>query len=220
MHSDSALYVSLEDDNKIFRFSFYGDPDFTFLVNDPPDVVLLPLGDKPHDIIFTPDESKYFVACAGTNMVRIFQSSNDSLIASVPVGRQPRELAVSHTFPYVFVTCELDTVNNNIAQNELGSVMVINYNTNAPVPTVIADDLIYFQPHGIAVDDANGKVYVGSRNISGGPPPHHTTDCGTPGWVTILDMTTLKVLSFDSPIIGTYYYKYEVLADPYSVMVR
>jgi len=224
MHSDSALYVSAEFQSRLYRFSFHGDPDFTFQVNDPPDVITLPAGDQAHDIIFTPDESKYFVTCGGTNMVRVFQSSNDSLIASIPVGRQPRELAVSQTHPYVFVTCELDSLNSNLANpQDLGSVFVINYNTNALVPVASNMDLLYYQPHGIAVDDVNGIVYVASRNVNAsGPPPHHTTDCGRTGWVTVIDMNAvpLRALSFDSPLIGTYYYKYEVLSDPYSVVTR
>ncbi|MBK5284835.1 MAG: hypothetical protein JJE25_05500, partial [Bacteroidia bacterium] len=140
------------------------------------------------------------------------------------VGRQPRELAISQTHPYVFVTCELDSISGNVANpQDVGSVVVINYNTNALVPVVSNTDLLYYQPHGIAVDDANGMVYVGSRNVSAsGPPPHHTTDCGRPGWVTVIDMNAvpLRALSFDSPLIGNYYYKYELLSDPYSVIAR
>lgn len=230
MRSDSALYVSIEEESKIYRFSFRNDPTFTFNVNDPPGVIVLPAGDKPHDIIFTPDESKYFVTCAGTNMVRVygvsqnFDVSPDSLIASIPVGTNPREFAISQTRPYLFVTCQDDISSSYLANpQDKGSIVAINYNTLANVPILSNMDLLYYEPHGIAVDDANGMVYVGSRNTNtNGPTPHHTTVCGRPGWVSIIDIRTepLHALSFDVPLIGTYYYKHEVLSDPYSVMMR
>ena len=70
-----------------------------------------------------------------------------------------------------------------------------------------------FQPHGLVVDDARELVYVAHRNVnSSGPPPHHSTECaGRNGYVTMIDLNTLELVSE---------YKVEVSVDPYSVALR
>ena len=55
-----------------------------------------------------------------------------------------------------------------------GSVTVINYKTYQKIKNIKTN---MAEPHGIAVDDASGLVYVANRNITG-PIPHHTTSCG------------------------------------------
>ncbi|MEP7265854.1 MAG: c-type cytochrome domain-containing protein [Bacteroidota bacterium] len=158
---------------------------------------------EPHDIIFSPDHSKYFVTCQESNEVRVVQTSNDSVIAAIPVGLLPQELSVSFNNPYIFVTC-MDAIGSY--PSERGSVAIINYETNQLIKSVYTG----YQPHGIAVDDVNNKVYVGNRNANpNGPAPHHTSLCaGRNGNVSIIDMSTLTVIPGSST---------EVSVDPYSV---
>ena len=66
------------------------------------------------------------------------------------------------------------------------------------------------EPHGIAVDDASGLVYVANRNISG-PLPHHSTNCaGRIGFVSFIDLKTLAMLPKTR----------EIAKDPYSIALR
>jgi len=67
-------------------------------------------------------------------------------------------------------------------------------------------------PHGIAVDEANGLVYVASRNIlSSGPPPHHSSGCGgRNGFINFIDINSFTLKSK----------RIEVSSDPYSVALR
>ncbi|MBK8415707.1 MAG: hypothetical protein IPL22_15130 [Bacteroidetes bacterium] len=71
-----------------------------------------------------------------------------------------------------------------------------------------------YQPHGLAVDEVEGVVFVANRNTptSGGPAPHHTSSCGgRNGYMTLINLNTLE-LDDD--------FKMELSVDPYSVMVK
>ena len=171
----------------------------------------------PHEVIFSPDGSKYFLSCQFSNEVRVMQTSNDSLLAVIPVGTKPQEMSLSHTRPYLFVTCQEDA---SFGLGFKGSVAVINYNTLA----IVVPGGIYtgFQPHGIAVDDDNDKVYVANLNYDPtGPAPHHSTDCGgRNGYLSMVDMNTLQLHTISTPDGITYTYQNELLPFPYSVAFR
>ncbi len=158
---------------------------------------------EPHELIFTPDHTKYFVSCSESNEVRVLQTSNDSVIAAIPVGLLPVEFSLSTSHPYLFVTC-MDDIGATTSQR--GSVVVINYETNQLIKTIYTG----YQPHGIAVDEINNKVYVANRNANpNGPVPHHTSTCGgRNGYLTIIDMNTLQLIPGSST---------EVSVDPYSI---
>jgi DNA-binding beta-propeller fold protein YncE len=90
-----------------------------------------------------------------------------------------------------------------------GSVTVINYQTShwAWVKNIKTN---MAEPHGIAVDDEKGLVYVANRNLTG-PLPHHSTSCGGRiGFVSFIDIKTLTPLAK----------RIEVAKDPYSISVR
>ncbi|MEW6468048.1 MAG: c-type cytochrome domain-containing protein [Bacteroidota bacterium] len=162
-----------------------------------------------HDILLSPNGQKYFVTCSRTNEVRIMQTSNDSLLAVIPTGGYPLEMAVSTVLPYCFVTCEEDTVLFP-GPGKKGCVTVFNYQNNQFVMNIDAGT---YQPHGIAVDDTYGFVYVASRNLNAnGPAPHHSSSCaGRNGFVTIIDLSTMQKLAG---------YKTELAVDPYSIAIR
>lgn len=175
---------------------------------------------NPHDIYFTPDESKYLITCQTSNEVRIFQTTNDSLLAVINVGTFPQEVVTSSSQPYAFVTCQED---GQFGTGKKGSVYVINYNTltlaTAPINVYPA-----YQPHGIGIDETRGLVYVAGRNVSiAGPPPHHTTACGgRNGNVVAIDMATMQLLQvkLNDDFATEYTYKNELLSDPYFVAFR
>jgi YVTN family beta-propeller protein len=160
----------------------------------------------PHEILMIPDYSRYFVTCSSSHQVKVLSSANDSVLATIPVGRNPQEMAISKTRPYLFVTCTED-VSSNAGMK--GSVYAINYNTLET--TRIDGD--FYQPHAIAVDDQNGTVYVVSSNASPtGPLPHHGTPAkGRAGWYSVLDLNTFQPVSR---------FRYQVQELPYSAATR
>lgn len=169
-------------------------------------------GDKtspnPHEILMTPDYSKCFVTCEGTNEVRVLDPYTDKVLDSIPVGTFPQEMAISRTKPFLFVTCMEDGANPNPGRR--GSVYVINYNTHQIVGKIYGD---FYQPHAIAVDDLNGKVLIASTNANpGGPAPHHATACGgRAGWYSIYSLSSLEPVNTR---------RYQVTVMPYSADVR
>jgi DNA-binding beta-propeller fold protein YncE len=172
---------------------------------------------SPHEIAFTPDESKYFVTCQNTDEVRMMKvnySGTDSLLQVFHVGNKPQEMSVSTTKPYLFVSCMEDSSVADVR----GSVYVINYITQTIVGSVHSG---MWQPHGLAVDDDNQLVYVANRNKDGGLAPHHSSDCaGRNGFLLMIDMNTLQLLKVLNDDGSTYTYKNELLVDPYFVSIK
>lgn len=161
---------------------------------------------KPHDALFHPDGSKYYVSCQNTDEVRVYSTIGDQLLAVIPTANFPQELAISTKRNLLFVTCMEDETS---FLNSKGSVYVIDLNSN----TVIKKLNSGYQPHGIAVDDQNDLLIIANRNASvTGPAPHHTTECGgRNGYITYADLNSLEMISSK---------KIEVSVDPYFVSVR
>lgn len=167
----------------------------------------------PHEIEFTPDYSKYFVTCPrsasqpGNKELRVYDAHTDALLKAIPMGTEPLEMALSPSRGLLFVTCSEDDSNPHTGNR--GSVYVVNYNT-LTVETILYGD--FFQPHGIAVDEQNGSLFVASRNVDPtGPAPHHSTACsGRPGWYSVYNLSTLQP---DNK-------RYDVPSDPYFFTTR
>ena len=171
---------------------------------------------QPHEIIISPDGTKYFVTCQGSSEVRVMQISNDSLLAVIPVGLKPQELAISITHPYLFVSCTEDPA----GPNKKGNIYVIDYNTL----TLVTGSPVYagFQPHGIAVDDEDGLVYVANLNSDlNAPAPHHKSSCdGRNGNITIIDINSLTLYNKNLADGNSFVYTNELLPYPYFVAIR
>jgi YVTN family beta-propeller protein len=178
-----------------------------FKVNNPLDTIAIKFASANiynfHEIVFSNDGTKYFLTEDKASHVFVVDRHTDTLIVPIPVGFKPQEMAISKTLPYLFVTCMED---QTTFPGKMGSVYVINTNTHAVIKTIYTGH----QPHGIAVDDANGKVYVTNRNATaGGPPPHHSSVCGGKnGTVAIIDLNTLELISGADT---------EVSVDPYGM---
>ncbi len=206
--SFDTFYVTSQYGNMVYKFGngFYNRISIN---NDVPNTTANTY--DPHEIMMTPDHSKYFLTCEYSNEVRVMLAHTpDTLLKVIPVGIKPQEMAISlnPATPYLFVTCMEDV---NKSNSELkGSVYVINYNTLAVVKRIDGD---FYQPHGITVDDQNDVFYIVSRNYStSGPAPHHSTSCqGRNGWYSVYNTNTLE--SFDGK-------RYEISVDPYSADVR
>jgi len=159
----------------------------------------------PHEIIMSPDYSKYFVTCQKSNEIKVVNRAG-IVIASIPVGDTPQEMAISTSKNYLFVSCMEDIT--TFGNTKRGSVYIINLNTHSVIKSIYTGH----QPHGIMVDEQNKRVYVTNRNVTqGGPSPHHASLCtGQNGYVTTIDLNTLQLL---------YDYKAEVSVDPYGYSI-
>jgi len=162
---------------------------------------------NPHEILMAPDYSKYFVTCQSTNQVKVIDAHTNAILATIPVGIFPQEIAISTTQPYIFVTCQEDV---STFSGRKGSVYVINYNTFEIVKRLDGD---FYQPHGVTVDDKDGLVFIASTNANpNGPAPHHATACaGRDGWYTVFNLNTLTAANNT---------RYEVTVMPYSAATR
>ncbi|MBL7921194.1 MAG: hypothetical protein JNJ40_12825 [Bacteroidia bacterium] len=161
---------------------------------------------NPHEVMMSPDYSKYFVTCEKSNQIKVLSRSTDQVLATIPVGDVPQEMAISKSKNYLFVSCMEDVT--TYGNSKRGSVYVIDIITYAVVGHVYTGH----QPHGVMVDEQNKRVYVTNRNvISGGPAPHHASLCtGRNGYVTVIDLNTLKLI----PSL-----KAEVSVDPYGYSI-
>jgi DNA-binding beta-propeller fold protein YncE len=161
---------------------------------------------KPHDALFHPDGSKYYVSCQNTDEIRVFNTADDQLLAVIPTGNFPQELAISTKRNLLFVSCMEDETS---FINSKGSVYVIDMVSNSVVKKLNSG----YQPHGLAVDDQSDLLIIANRNASiTGPAPHHTTECGgRNGYVSYANLNTLEMISSK---------KVEVSVDPYFVSIR
>ena len=213
MYADPGLFNSphgstiSSDGNTILVTGQIGNKIFKWDVTDPmfpeyEEIVINSSGGAtadPHEAAYSPDGSKYFVTCQNRNEVRVFNTSDDSFITAIPTGAFPLEMSFAPSHNYLFVSCEVGN-----------AVTVIDINNLTAVKTIT----VGYQPHGLAVDEVEGLVYVANRNTptSGGPAPHHTSSCGgRNGYMTIIDINTLNLLPD---------FKMELSVDPYSVMVK
>ncbi len=209
--SGDILYVTQQNNsNKLYKIqtSDFDFSEINLFTTTPANYL------NAHEVLFSPDGTKYFVTCQGafntSPEVRVFQSSNDQLLAIIPVGAVPSEMAVSASYNYLFVTCMEDTVS---FPGKRGSVAVIDIANNSLKKAIYTGH----QPHGINLDDSKNLVFVANRNVAGGgSAAHHSSGCGgRNGYVTFIDMTTLTLLK-----TGINDKKLEVSIDPYSVGVR
>jgi YVTN family beta-propeller protein len=143
-------------------------------------------GSGPHEILFSGNH--YYVTLQNSSQVAVMDASSDQLITLVDVGGFPQQMAISTSRNLLFVTCINDSVS---FPGKRGSVFAIDMNTN----TVKTKIDVGWQPNGIEADEAKGLVYVANENASSnGPAPHHVTDCGRDGFLTFIDMNTLKLV--------------------------
>lgn len=208
----NKLYVTEQDGDDIIIFEFLPPLD----VQEVQTVDLeqgiprsRPASFGPYEVTLSPDGARYFVTCQSTYEVRVFQTSNDSLLAAIEVGPVPQEMAFDEQRNRLFVTCMEDQTSFPQDPDRRGSIAVIDLNTLTLINTLYSG----YQPHGLEVDVTANRLIVANRNSApGGPAPHHSTRCGgRNGYVTAIDLNTLEV---------TTDFRQEVSVDPYSVAIK
>jgi DNA-binding beta-propeller fold protein YncE len=162
---------------------------------------------NPHEVIFSPDGSKYYVTCIADKTVRVFNASTDALISVINVDGEPQEMAVSSSKNLLFVA--LTSSAHFSGKN--GAVAIVDISANALHATT---PYVYTgtQPHGLSVSESKKVVYVANRNIDvNGSAPHHSSVCGgRNGYVTLIDLYSLSLTGK----------KTELSDDVYSLFVR
>jgi YVTN family beta-propeller protein len=206
-----VFYVTGQAGNVVYKIFNEGD-DTTMISLDglPPAFPSLeaPGYPKPHEIAMTPDQAKLITTCEGSNEVKFIDVQTEQVVRTISVGTKPKEMAFSTSKPYVYITCE--EAEGYVNPTFKGSVWIINYNTMNVVGHMEGK---FSQPHGIAIDDRNGKIYVASRNANpNGPAPHHISDCGggRNGFFQAYDINTLQPVSV----------RHETTPDPYGSDIR
>jgi YVTN family beta-propeller protein len=156
-----------------------------------------------HDMVLAPDGNSLLITCVKTNEVRVLDLETEKVTAIVPTAEYPQEIVYAKSGNQYFVSCP-GRVPVKGSQGQITRINGGNYTAS--------NISCGFQPHGMAVDEHKGLLYVLSRNVAeGGPLPHHTGDCkGRNGFVNFIDLGSLKVLPE----------KFELSVDPYFIDAR
>lgn len=158
----------------------------------------------PHEILLSPDKTKFYITCQKSNELRVFNIATNSVVAVVPNLYSAKEMALSVSKNKLYVTCMDDTTSFTGGHGSVAEIDLTSYSANKLK--------VGFQPHGIGIDEGRNLIYVASRNIySNGPAPHHSSVCGgRNGFVNYIYLNSFTLLPKRT----------EIAADPYSVGVR
>jgi DNA-binding beta-propeller fold protein YncE len=204
--SGDTLYITAQYGNTFYRFipAAFNNKAFSLVKGQSPNTISNTY--DPHEIIFSPDRSKYFFSCQSSNEVRVFDAKNDTLLKVIDVGRLPLEFTISKKKNLLFVSCS-EEPNPNFPSLK-GCVDVIDLNSLTMTKRLFGK---FFQPHGMVVDESRNQLYVASRNADPtGPPPHHVSECGSRnGYFQVIDINTWQVIR--SAV--------ELSVDPYAMII-
>lgn len=199
--ASSTLYVAPMQGNFVYKINITNplSPVINAISLDPGMPVDYNSTLDPSSILFSSDETKYFVTCLMSSELRIVQASNDSLLTIIPLASNPSRMYLSSSTPYLFVGC-VGAPNTS----HVSAVYVINHQTDSYVTDLYAGN----ESRGVVMDEASGKLYVANRNVTGGSSHHAPLCSGKNGYVTIIDVSTLQLISG---------YRTELSVDPYDI---
>ena len=209
LYGDSVMYVTANKGNFVYRANItdVDNVDFKTVVAEKNAAINKNSSLDIHEVIFAPDQSKYFLSCQNSNEVRVMDAKSDTLISVIPTGKYPVEFSISKKHNLLFVSCMED--DTYIGEGVKGSIVAINYVNHTLVSTIKSG----YQPHGLCADDAQDILYIINRNISSnGPAPHHASFCGgRNGYYQFINMNSLKLIENSNRELST---------DPYSISIR
>ncbi len=209
VYNDTVLYATCNKGNYLYRanISDLDNVDFTTVIVEKNAALNKNSSLDIHEMVYSPDKSKYFLSCQTSNEVRVMDATKDTLITVISTGKYPVEFSFSKKHHYLFVSCMEDITFLN--EGIKGSITVIDYTNNSAISTIKSG----FQPHGLWANDEQELLYVINRNISpDGPAPHHTSYCsGKNGYYNLIDMKTLQIVPKSNRELST---------DPYSIAIR
>lgn len=205
-----TAYFSCGTGNFIYKMNF-ADPEhvsFTkVLLNNEEELNFNVNTYRPGNIVFSPDESRYFVVCQRSAEVFVFDTETDEVITRKNVGSLPQELVVSKDHNCYFVSC---TEDGNSFESGKGSIVIFDLETHEEIKRIYTG----YQPKAMVLDKAHNFLYVFNRNADpvGADQPHHFSGCdGNNGYATRIDLSSLEL---DDT------YKVELNVNPYSAAIR
>jgi YVTN family beta-propeller protein len=140
-----------------------------------------PEGDAPREVAYTRDGNYVLVVNRDTDNVTVYNATTRAVVASVAVGDNPTDVAVTNS--YALVT--------NLGSN---SVTVINVGTWTVAKTITVTGA---QPYRVKATADGSKAVVGVINSPGGSP-------AVPSSFSVIDLGTLaEVRSFATTPQGT-----------------
>lgn len=205
--TSDTIYITAQYGNMIYRFiPSIPKIDKISLQKNVAPVTTSQLLD-PHEILMSPDYSKYFITCQASNELRVMDSKTDTLLKVISMGVYPLEFAYSAQRNKLYVANQEDP--NPNYPGFKGSIYIVDMTSLQVVDKIYER---FYQPHGIAVDDQKGLLFVASRNAEPtGPAPHHLSECkGRNGFYHIIDLNTKKVIKSAA----------ELSVDPYSLDIK
>ncbi|MFN0204300.1 MAG: YncE family protein, partial [Bacteroidia bacterium] len=188
----SMIYVSTNLGNYYGKYRVTADQieevDKISFDNDPPSGTTLYGG---YEIVLSGDGSKLFVSCKSKDEIRVYNTANDSPIATIPTDDFPRLMVYDAPSNRIFVTCALAT-NTAVQGSITGCIQVIDVATNTSIKKIYQ---VGHRPHGIRIDGVNRKLYVSSENTGGVDVPHHQpSGTNPPGKYAVIDLNTLETI--------------------------
>ncbi|MDP2827025.1 MAG: YncE family protein [Sulfuricellaceae bacterium] len=103
------------------------------------------VGVYPAGVVVSPDETKVYVANAGSNTVSVIDAMNNTVAATIEVGQSPLGIATNHAGSRLYV-----------ANTNSNTLSMIDSVTRKVVSTIVVGS----KPHGIAVNRSDSRVYV------------------------------------------------------------
>jgi YVTN family beta-propeller protein len=201
--TNDTLYVTGQTGNYLMKIDTSLATTQTITLNGLPPSAASSL--DPHEVILSKDKKDLYITCQGSNEVRVYNIASNTITQVIPVGTYPVEMALSESKNKLYVTCEEDVTS---FPGTHGTVSEILLGGTYPERRIAVGSV----PHGIAVDDVSGLLYVASRNIlSSGPPPHHSSVCaGRNGYVSLVDINSFTLKGKHC----------EISVDPYGAAIR
>ena len=156
------LYVTAQLGEYIFKIRL---SDFEIELSGGIDPSVPPTGNgtgnfKPYQAVLSPDNSLLYVSCVASNQVRVYNTSNLSLVNTIPVGANPLLMKFTNDGSYLFVCNRNDN-----------TVTVINGSNNTVQTTVTG---VGIQPHGVDFT-SDGQYAIIACETQSGFDGHHPT---------------------------------------------
>ncbi len=134
-----------------------------------------PEGDSPRALAYTLDGQYVLVVNRDTDNVTVLNAATRALVATVPVGDNPRSIAVSSTYAVVA----------NLNSDNVSVIDLSSWTVTATVPVTGTE------PYRVQVSDDGTTAIVGVSNNPGG---------GTPSSFSVIDLTgtPTEIRTFDT----------------------
>ena len=181
-HDGNTLYVTSEIGEYIFKINtsnFYAS-DTTY-IKEPIDPSVPPSGNgtsnfRPYQVLLSPDESLLFVSCRGSSEVRVYNSSDLSMVKIISLGSGSFPLLMKFTNDgnYLFV-CNR---NNN-------TVSIINRATQTVASTITG---VGVQPHGVDFSSDGHYAFIACETQSGFDGHHPTVGSKKSGVTRLIEI--------------------------------